>query len=100
MSSLRSLERTVIRNQCYLKNGNTKGFKKAWEDYHYGRTETTDKNGNVVVTKKMSGAKKKRRHNDNGKLIVKQMKMFKNFLNELKAKADEASDNRKKEKSK
>lgn len=27
MSSLRKLQREVIRNQCYRKNGNTKNFK-------------------------------------------------------------------------
>ena len=86
MSGLRSLERTVIRNQCYLKNGNTKGFKEAWEKYHYPRTEKTNEDGTVVVSKKLSNSRKKQRHNDNGKVIVQQLKGFKAFINSLKQK--------------
>lgn len=88
MSSLRGLARTVIRNQCYINDGNTNGFAEKWKEYHCPRTETTDKNGKIV-SKRLFNQKKKCRHNDNGKVFVKQLKSFKAFLNTLKEKADE-----------
>ncbi len=33
MSSLRKLERDVIRSKCYKQNGNTSNFKKEWNTY-------------------------------------------------------------------
>lgn len=86
MSTLRKLEREVIRNQCRKKDGNTKNFKKEWDNYHYKRTENVDANGNVVSTRKRRASKKKR-HNDNGKLLMKQLKAMKSFINDMKDKA-------------
>lgn len=84
MSSLRKLQREVIRNQCYRKNGNTKNFKAEWDKVHPKRVETVDAKGNTVVTRKVSN--KKKRHNDNGKLIVRQLRAMKAFLTGLKEK--------------
>lgn len=84
MSSLRKLQREVIRNQCYCKNGNTKNFKAEWDKVHAKRVETVDAKGNTVVTRKASN--KKKRHNDNGKLIVRQLRAMKSFLTGLKEK--------------
>ena len=84
MSSLRKLQREVIRNQCYRKNGNTKNFKAEWDKVHSKRVETVDVKGNTVVTRKASN--KKKRHNDNGKLIVRQLRAMKSFLTGLKEK--------------
>ncbi len=86
MSSLRKLEREVIRNQCRSRNGNNKGFEKAWEDYHCKRTEKVDENGNVTSTRKKR-ASKKQHHSDNGKFLVKQLKAMKSFINDMKDKA-------------
>jgi hypothetical protein len=33
MSSLRKLERNVIKSECYKKDGNTKKFKNEWDTY-------------------------------------------------------------------
>ena len=88
MSTLRKLEREVIRNQCRKENGNTKNFKKAWDDYHYKRTEEVDENGNVTSTRKRRTSKKKQKHNDNGKVFIKQLKAWKSFINNMKDKAN------------
>lgn len=82
MSSLRKLQREVIRNQCYRKNGNTKNFKAEWDKVHSKRVETVDAKGNTA--RKVSN--KKKRHNDNGKLIVRQLRAMKAFLTGLKEK--------------
>lgn len=84
MSSLRKLQREVIRNQCYRKNGNTKNFKAEWDKVHSKRVEMVDEHGNTVVTRKKTSRKK--RHNDNGKLIVRQLRAMKSFIANLKDK--------------
>lgn len=56
MSALRSLEREVIRNQCYRANHNTKAFQYEWNKHHYkdGKTKNTagKKGGNRHISGK------------------------------------------------
>lgn len=97
MSTLRKLEREVIRNQCRLKNGNTKGFKEAWDKYHYKRNEEVDANGNVKSTRKKRSSSKKQHHYDNGKFLIKQWKAMKSFVENMKDKAKNNTHKKQKE---
>ena len=56
MSSLRKLERDIIRSKCYKQNGNTNNFKKEWDTYR------TSKFGEVLPVNTMP---KKKRFLDN-----------------------------------
>lgn len=75
-SIVRSMQRDIIRQRCYKRDGNTKAFHSEWEKFHNPRVETTDTNGNVTSKIKRT-QKRKRIHTDNGKVFIKQ------FLNGL-----------------
>lgn len=84
MSSIvRSMQRDIIRQRCYKRDGNTKAFHKEWEKFHNPRVEVANTDG-TVTSKIKRTQKKKQRHNDNGKLFVKQLKAFKGFIDNLK----------------
>lgn len=92
MSAMRKLERQVIRSKCYKRDHNTKAFKSEWEKYHNPRVEVIKADGTIeskISKVRKSGMKKKQRHSDNGKLLVKQLKAFKGFINNLKKEAAE-----------
>lgn len=83
MSTLRKLQREVIKNQCYKRNGNKKSFKNEWDKFHYGE-EIVDDDGKVIVAKKTKVEKKKQRHFDNGKSYVKYLKAWKSMIDNMK----------------
>lgn len=86
MSSLRRLEREVVRNQCKKRNGNTKAFHEAWEDYHYKRSEVVDAEGNVEVVRQKKGrAGKKKQQHFNGKQLIQRLQMFKQLVSQTRA---------------
>lgn len=88
MSSLRSLQRGVIRNQCYKRDGHTKAFKDEWEKIHYGKE--VDNEGKVSVkTKKVE--KPKQTHFDDGKSYMKRLKAAKAFFESVKNKNGNSS---------
>lgn len=89
MSNLRKLEREVIRNKCYQRDHNTKAFKHEWDKYHAKRVEVQNADGTTTSKILRNTAKKKQRHSDNGKLLVKQMKAFKDFITNLRKSAAE-----------
>lgn len=71
MSSLRKLEREVIRNKCYKRDGNTKAFKSEWEKHHYKED-----------VKRVE--KKKKRGYMTGKQLLMQMKLMKKLFGAVK----------------
>ncbi len=87
MSAMRSLQREVIKNQCYKKNGNTKAFKSEWNKFHGARMEQLTEDGAVVVRRK--NGQKKKRHHDNGKALIKTWQLMKKFI------ADKTAQNKK-----
>lgn len=93
-SAIRKLEREVIRNQCYAKDGNNKGFENAWNEYHY--KESVDENGNTKPVEKKA-ARKKQHHYDDGRVLVKQWKAMKSYIAEMREKAKEKKDKEKKD---
>ena len=97
MGTLRKLEREVIRNKCYLRDGNTKSFKEEWDKHHYKRNEEVDANGNVKSVRKKKSSKKKQHHHDNGKLLIKQWKAMKSFVENMKDKSKKEKEAKSKE---
>lgn len=83
-SMVRSMQREMVRQKCYKRDGNTKAFRAEWQKFHYPRVEATDKNGNVTSKVKRVNQKRKRSHTDNGKVFIRQLRAFKQFVNGLK----------------
>ena len=83
MSTLRKLEREVIRNKCYKRNHNKKSFKNEWEKFHYSE-DVVDDDGKVVVAKKEKVKKKKQRHFDNGKHYTNYLKAWKSMVENMR----------------
>lgn len=83
---MRSLERSVIKQRCRDKYGNTKNFREEWHKYqntkYKRRIESASEHDNVVVTR--NKPKKKQRHIDNGKVFGRQMRMMREFFTNLK----------------
>ena len=92
-SALRKLQRGVIMNQCYQRDGHKKGFEDEWEKIHYG--EKKDDDGNVVAAKKAKVEKKKQRHFDDGKSYVKYLKAMKTYIDGVRNKQSKANTNAK-----
>lgn len=82
-NAIRKLQRNVIRTRCYEQNHNTKGFKKEWDKFHSTRFEENKKNGTVVTRRR--NTKRKQRHQDDGRIIMKTLKAMKNFIETTKA---------------
>ena len=83
MSSLRSLQRGVIKHQCYKRDGHTKAFKDEWEKIHYGK-EVTDNEKKSVKSKKSE--KTKQKHFDDGKSLLGYLKAARAFADSVKNK--------------
>lgn len=91
MSSLRRLQRDVIRNKCYKRNGNKKSFKNEWDKLHYGVIEETNDDGEVVTVKSKKVEKSKQRHFDDGKSYLRYLKAAKAFAESVRNKSQNKS---------
>lgn len=92
-SALRKLQRSVIRNKCYQRDGHTRAFEDEWNKVHYG--EEVDDDGKVVAAKKVKVEKKKQRHFDDGKSYVKYLKAMKTYIDGVRSKQSKANTNAK-----
>ena len=88
---MRKYERSIIRHQCIANDGNTKNFREEWKKYHdakvKARTEQVDKNGKITSIRNKPISKK--RHYDNGKLWLRQLRAMKSFIASIKKKTAE-----------
>ena len=88
MSSLRKLEREIIKTKAYQKKGNNSSFKEDWNTYR------TAKFGENNVPK--STATKKQRHNDSKDSFIGALRyqkaMIKAYLEGLKNKNEDAAE--------
>ena len=91
MSMSRSIERSIIKYQCRVRDGNTNNFKDEWKKYHDNKVEQAKKN-NKVNTIRKTKIKKKQNHFDNGKLAIRQWKRMKEMLANMKKKKLEESE--------
>ena len=92
-SAFRKLQRGVIRNQCYQRDGHTRAFEDEWEKVHYGKE--VDDEGKVVAVKKVKVEKKKQRHFDDGRSYVKYLKAMKTYIDSVRSKQSKANTNAK-----
>lgn len=94
MTTQRSIERTIVKNQCLEKYGNLDNFKEEWKKYHdskiKARVERAEKDGRVIAIR--NKPKKKQRHYDNGKLAIRQMKIVKELFAKMKNKKQEEAE--------
>ena len=81
--TLRTLEREVIKNRCYRRDGHKKAFKYEWDKFHSGRKEVVDENGNVTSIRKKKNTKNSK-HNPNA--LAKQLKTMKALASNMKDK--------------
>jgi hypothetical protein len=92
-STLRKLQRDVIRNKCYQRDGHTGEFKDEWEKIHYGKE--VDNEGKVVSVKSKKVEKPKQKHFDDGKSYVKYLKAVKTYIDSVRNKQTKANMNAK-----
>ena len=92
-NALRKLQRGVIINQCYQRDGHKRAFNDEWEKVHYGKE--TDDEGKVVAAKKVKVEKKKQRHFDDGKSYVKYLNAVKSYIDGVKNKQNKSNTNAK-----
>ena len=84
--SVRSSEIFMIKEQCYMRDGNTDNFKAEWKKYHDAKVNAMkNNNSNVIVNK----PKKKQNHWDNGKLAIRQWKAMKEMFADMLKKQTE-----------
>lgn len=90
---MRSLERSVIKQRCRDKYGNTKNFREEWHRYQYAkrkaRIEQLSNDGNITVIRNKNTQKKKQRHIDNGRVLGRQMRMMREFFANIKNNTEE-----------
>ena len=48
MSTLRSLERNIIKEKCRKKDGNTKAFNAMWKYYQHKKQKRKSKENNTT----------------------------------------------------
>lgn len=85
MSSIhRSVERNIVRNKLLKEQGNTHGFRQAWYDYHYGRNVKVNGDGSTTVIRHKKRQKKV--HYDNGNILLRQLRLFKQMVKNAKQK--------------
>lgn len=92
-NALRKLQRGVIMNQCYQRDGHKRAFNEEWEKVNYCK-ETNDE-GEVIAAKKVKVEKKKQRHFDDGKSYVKYLKAMKTYFDGIRNKQSKANTNTK-----
>lgn len=84
MSTLRKLERQVIKNQLYNKNHNYSGFYEAWDEYRTKKHTAED--GEVCIPK--DTMKKKRFFNDNKDHMIQSVKNMFNIKQKIQSLID------------
>lgn len=88
---MRKYERSIIRHKCIARDGNAKAFPEEWKKYHdakvKARTEQVDKDGKVkaIRTKPIT----KKRHHDNGKLWLRQLRAMREMFANMKKQAEQ-----------
>ena len=88
--SIRKYERAIIRHRCIKRDGNAKAFPKEWKKYHdskvKARVEQVQKDGRVTAIRTKPNMSKK--HYDNGKLWLKELRFMKKMFENMKKQAE------------
>jgi hypothetical protein len=84
MSSLRKMEREIVRSKCYAKNGNTGKFNEEWKNYRAAKFGEQKAPVNTMP--------KKKRHMDKAKDFINALRyqkmMIQNYINQKKAESE------------
>lgn len=75
-SEKRKCQRRYVRTKLLKESGSTRGFKKAWDDYR--RKEIENEDDSITVIRKTRRTKK--RHYDNGRVMLKHMRALKELI--------------------
>ena len=90
---MRKYERGIIKAQCIKRDGNAKAFPEEWKKYHdkkvQARIEQQQNDGNVTAIRSKPTSKKKKRHYDNGKVMLNSMRQMKQIIANMKKQAEE-----------
>ena len=94
--SIRKYERAIIRHNCIKRDGHARAFSDEWKKYHdakvKSRIEQKQKDGNVTTIRTKPVSTKK--HHDDGKLWLRQLRFMKNMIANMKEqKQSEKHDN-------
>ena len=91
--SIRKYEREIIRHRCIVRDGNAKAFHDEWKKYHDSKTkarvEQESDDGVVTSVRTKPTAKKKQRHYDNGKVMLKHMRAMREMFANIRKQAEE-----------
>ena len=86
---LRKYERAIVKHRCIQKDGNAKNFPFEWKKYHdnkvKARIKQEEKDGKLTVVRAKPTIQKKHRHYDDGRVMLRHMRMMKNWIDQLKA---------------
>lgn len=90
---MRSLERSVIKQRCRDKYGNTRNFREEWHKYQNAkrmvRTEQFANDGKITAIRSKPAQKKKQHHYDDGKVMLRRMRAMKEMFANLRKQAEE-----------
>lgn len=90
---MRKYERAIIKHRCIQRDGNAKAFPEEWKKYHdakvKARIEQQQQDGKVTAVRTKPTAQRKRRHYDNGKVMLNQMRMMKQLFANMRKQAEE-----------
>ena len=90
---MRKYERAIIRHRCIERDGNAKAFPAEWKKYHDAkvktRVEQQQSDGKVTAIRTKPNVQKKKRHYDNGKVMLNHMRMMKQWIEDMKKQAAE-----------
>ena len=90
----RSIQRNIIRQRCYKRDGNTKAFHDEWEKFKYPRQEITNPDGTVTTKIARKGAKRKNIGMNRSVPFSKRISAFSRFIKSVAAaKAVKAQEN-------
>ncbi|MBR5604223.1 MAG: hypothetical protein IKW51_08440 [Bacteroidales bacterium] len=88
---MRKYERAIIKHRCIERDGNSKAFSEEWKKYHdakiKARVEQHQKDGKVTAVRTKPVQKKK--HYDNGRVMLNHMRMMKKWIEDMKKQAAE-----------
>ena len=90
---MRKYERAIIRHRCIERDGNAKAFPEEWKKYHNAKVKTRieqqQSDGKVTSIRNKPNVQKKKRHYDDGRVMLHHMRKMKQWIADMKKQAAE-----------
>ena len=90
---MRKYERAIIKARCIKRDGNAKAFPEEWKKYHDAKVKTRieqqSNDGKVTAVRTKPTNQKKKRHYDNGKVMIRSMRAMKEMFANIRKQAEE-----------